>query len=119
METQKKTGLGNSFLLRRTEIPVVFPEVPAVAPTQETTSVLETPPSPIPVSEPTPVPLIQASSKPRRKPLILRDRCTLYIAHDVNELLDVAARAEGRDRSEIVSDILREHLPTFRIERQE
>lgn len=119
METSKNTGLANSFLLRRTEVPAVLPDVPVVTPTQETESVLETPVSPVPTPEPTPVSPIQNAPQSHKKQPVLRDRCTLYIAQEVNELLDVAARVEGRDRSEIVTDILREHLPTFRIERRE
>ena len=119
METPKKTGLGNSLLLRRTALPPFVPQAPPVVPTLNSTVIPESLPVPLPESETTPAPLMRASRKTRTKPLVLRDRCTLYIAREVNEKLQTAASVERRERSEIVSDILREHLPTYRIERQE
>lgn len=54
----------------------------------------------------------RAKESPR---LTLRDRCTLYIERDVNERLAFVARLEGKERSEVVSDLLRQHLPKYRI----
>jgi hypothetical protein len=74
-------------------------------------------------AEPQPEPVIQAVQQPARKrkkkkpALVLRDRCTLYLERDVNELLDHAAHAEARDRSELVSELLRKHLPRYQVER--
>ena len=49
--------------------------------------------------------------------LTLRDKVTLHLDRDVNEQLDLAARVEGKERSEVTSEILRKHLPRYRIER--
>ena len=45
-----------------------------------------------------------------------RDRCTIYIDHDVNEQLDIVARIERKQRSEVVTQLLRQHLPSYRID---
>ncbi|MCA9093706.1 MAG: hypothetical protein KDA68_09485 [Planctomycetaceae bacterium] len=118
MEPEKKqTGLGLSLLLQRTD-QQPKPERPAVIPKPEPTV---TPvPTEIKTSEADVVPEIpqQNRNKSRQKPKVLRDRCTLYIARDVNEKLDLASRVEDRDRSEIVSELLRKHLPEYTIERK-
>ena len=46
-----------------------------------------------------------------------RDRCTIYIDQDVNEQLETAARMERKQRSELVTELLRQHLPKYRIDR--
>jgi metal-responsive CopG/Arc/MetJ family transcriptional regulator len=52
----------------------------------------------------------------KNKQRALRDRCTIFIDTDVNEQLDVVARIEQKERSEIVTEILRTHLPKYRVE---
>lgn len=117
MDTIKKTGLGESLLLRRTETPPMptLAEVPDV----QTSEVLPKPepvaPEPIRVESLAPRP---AAKKPKKKVLVLRDRCTLYLERAVNEQLHLAARIEGRERSEIATEILRKHLPKYRVERE-
>lgn len=119
MDEERKTGLGGSLLLRRTETPQ--------APEHSNVSTSETSASPG-----TPTPTAETFKRPKR-PIatdirksskkgveqVLRDRCTLYIDRDVNERLDLAARVEGRERSEVVSQLLRKHLPKYRIETQD
>lgn len=119
MEKQNKTGLGKSLLLQRTVISAVPPTTPAVVPAEEVTPAPELTELPEPILEPIPVPPPPASRKSSAKPLVLRDQCTLYLEREVNKQLHIVARAEGRERSEIVSDILRQHLPKYRIELQE
>jgi len=112
MEPEKKqTGLGLSLLLQRTD-QKPKPERPAVIPKPE--------PTEIKASEADVVSEIPQRNreKSRQKPKVLQDRCTLYIARDVNEKLDLASRVEDRDRSEIVSELLRKHLPEYTIERK-
>lgn len=119
MEPEKKqTGLGMSLLLRRTE-PKPITEQPAVVSQPEPTAVPE-PVTAQPSVEEVAVQEIPKGNrkKTRQKPQVLQDRCTLYIARDVNDKLDLASRVEDRDRSEIVSELLRKHLPEYRIERK-
>ncbi|MBA3311787.1 MAG: ribbon-helix-helix domain-containing protein [Planctomycetota bacterium] len=115
------TGLGGSLLLKRTEQaePKNAPDVrdvPNVANVRasekpqesETAKAAQTPKR------------SERPRPPRREKAaqaVPRDRCTLYLDQDVNERLDIAARIEGRERSEVASDLLRRHLPTYRIER--
>lgn len=120
METTRKTGLGDSLLLRRTEAPSAV--TPTVIPDAQVPAGVSTP-EPTP-SEPATVEAESVlpppdSKLPRKVPLVLRDRCTLYLDRAVNEQLHMAARIEGRERSEVVTDILRKHLPKYRIELQE
>lgn len=119
METPKKTGLGSSLLLRRTETPAVIPSAALVVPPSDVIPTPETLPSIQPAPETTSVPPIQVSRRSPKKPLVLRDPCTLYIERGVNKQLHLAARVEGRERSEIVTDLLRKHLPKYRVEREE
>ncbi len=119
MEPEKKqTGLGMSLLLRRTDQKAI-PEQPAVVPQAVSTvpqeSAIPQEPEKEIVTQVTPQ---QNRKKSRQKPQVLQDRCTLYIARDVNEKLDIASRIEDRDRSEIVSELLRKHLPEYTIERK-
>lgn len=119
MEPEKKqTGLGMSLLLQRTD-QKPKPERPAADPRPEPTVT----PEPEVVETPGEESIIQeipqrSRKKSRQKPQVLQDRCTLYIAREVNEKLHLAARVEDRDRSEIVSELLRKHLPEYRIERK-
>src|SRR5687767_10160691 len=94
----KKTGLGQSLLLHRTT-----PDDPKRADAQAPAS-----------SEP------QATRLPTRPPSLksIYDKCTLYLAPDVNEQLDLAARIERKSRSDIATELLRTHLRTYRIERE-
>ncbi len=117
METTKNTGLGSSLLLQRTERPVS--ETSANVPDVQT---LVTP-TPEPDAKPKPtsveaLPPHQTSKKSRTKALVLRDRCTLYLDRELNEQLHITSRVEGRERSDVVNDILRKHLPKYRIERE-
>lgn len=117
MDTIKKTGLGESLLLRRTENPPM--PTPVEVPDVQTSEVLPKPepiaPEPVLVESPAPR---SAAKKPKKQMLVLRDRCTLYLERAVNEQLHMAARIEGRERSEIATDILRKHLPKYRVERE-
>ena len=102
----KETGLGaNSFLLRRpTEETVERPDVSESAP--------------IPTSKqpPTTRPADRAARpKPNKPQPTPRDRCTLYLDREINERLDLAAQFEDSERSEIVTKMLRQHLPKYRI----
>ena len=119
METIRKTGLGDSLLLRRTEAPpTAVPAVPADVQTPDLSSPPE-PTSSVPAIATTDSALPQPSSKKRPKEqLVLRDRCTLYLERAVNERLDMAARIEGRERSEVATDILQKYLPKYRVERE-
>lgn len=114
--TPKKTGLGSSLLLRRTEPPAA-PRRPDARDGQaaQRSADPETPATPAAETPETSRPKPPAA-KHRAVP---RDRCTLYLDQDVNERLDLAARIEGRERSEVASDLLRRHLPKYRVEREE
>lgn len=125
MENKNKTGLGGSLLLRKTE--PTAPQTPPTVPPPEVASMPPVEPQPVqesPENVSTPsmprnLKSRQRTSKKGKKPLVLRDQCTFYISHEVNERLHLVSGIEGRDRSEIVSDLLQKHLPTYRIERQE
>lgn len=119
METIRNTGLGNSLLLRRTDTPpAAAADVSSDIPTFETPAAPEPSPSLAPAAEPeTTIPQPE-SRKATKQRLTLRDRCTLYLDRQVNDQLDIAARIEGRERSEIVSDLLSQHLPRYRVERE-
>ncbi|MDB5343265.1 MAG: hypothetical protein JWP89_1642 [Schlesneria sp.] len=117
MQPTRKTGLGDSLLLRRTEEPPA--EVSDVSSDAPMAGV-----SPAPVSEPTatktePVLPQARPTKKRKEQLVLRDRSTLYLERSVNEQLRLVAQIEGRERSEVATDILRKYLPKYRIEREE
>lgn len=117
MDTIKKTGLGESLLLRRTETPPVL--TPAEVPDVQTSEVLPQPEPATAAPKPIEIPAPRSVAKKSKKiPLELRDRCTLYLERAVNEQLHMAARIEGRERSEIASEILRKHLPKYRVERE-
>jgi hypothetical protein len=45
-----------------------------------------------------------------------RTKVTLFIDEDVNAHLDLTARVEGKQRSEVATEILRKHMPRYRIE---
>lgn len=102
-DNRKRSGLAGSFLFGRRAEPV------SDAPNVSDVSDVQTPPVP-------------AISKPRQpvsrasKPLSLRDRCTIYLERTVNDRLDLVARIEGRERSEVVTELLQKHLPKYRIE---
>lgn len=119
MENSPKTGLGDSLLLRRTETPQApgRPDVSALPDAQA----LADAPDQAAVSD------VQPSSRPKRpagsrgrkaQRLTLRDKVTLHLDRDVNDRLDLAARVEGKERSEVASEILRRHLPKYHIERE-
>lgn len=119
MKNDKKTGLAPSLLLRRTE-PTEIPEPNNVPPATEIDE---------PVTE-TAFPDAQTSSQSEtatiagsRRPgkifrMIPRDKATIYMERDLNEQLRRVAALEGRDRSDVVNQILRKHLPRYRVERQ-
>lgn len=54
-----------------------------------------------------------AAKQEADRPQTARDRCTLYLDADLNRQLHIAAKLEGKERSEIVSEILRQHLPVY------
>jgi hypothetical protein len=105
---ERKTGLGDSLLLKRTVQPEVQSPDAADAASGADSMPMETPQTP------------QASVHPKRskrsKKLMLRDRCTIYLDVEVNQQLDIAARIENKERSEVVTEILRQHLPKYRID---
>lgn len=124
MVTDRKTGLGSSLLLRRTAQPAELPVEPKTVPVQE---IPASEPKPLPTIDPQPesavdMPVVAPPSMPKMKgteKLTLRDRCTIYLERGVNDQLHMTSRIEGRERSEIVSEILRKYLPKYRIEREE
>jgi hypothetical protein len=104
MDNDRKTGLGGgSLLLRRTEPVETEPS---------TASAIQPPETPTEPQAAQP----SASSKGKKHRAIPRDKCTLHLDHDVNEWLDLAARVEGRERSEVASELLRKHLPRYSIQ---
>ena len=120
METTRKTGLGDSLLLRRTEAPLIA--APAVVPDVQTSDVMPIPETVPPVPKKFETKSVlprQTPTKKRKAPLVLRDRCTLYLEREVNDQLDMTARIEGRERSEVATDILRKYLPKYRVEREQ
>lgn len=102
--TDKHTGLGESLLLQRTT-PQPATEV------SQPTQTFERSEHPDAHSEP------QRSPAPQ-KAQELRDRCTIYLEADVNAQLDLVARIERKQRSEVVTAILRENLPKYRVDRE-
>jgi hypothetical protein len=100
----RDTGLGDSLLLKRTE-----PAGPA--PVREETPRHEQP-------QPVDGDAAARPAAPRRRPRRIRDRCTIYLDPDVNKRLDLVARIERKERSEVVTEILRQHLPSYRIDLQ-
>jgi hypothetical protein len=103
-QNNKRTGLGGSLLLQRTDPqPPVDNPVPFLTPERPERFDIQ------------PEPVRQVEIK---KPQELRDRCTLYLDRDVNTQLDLVARIERRQRSEVVTEILRDNLPKYRIDRE-
>ena len=98
-KSDKKTGLGRSLLFGggKQDEEVVTPTNTQALEMTETADA----PSPIPAK--------------RRE---LRDRCTLYLNPEVNERLDLVSRIERKERSVVVTEILRSHLPNYRIDLQ-
>lgn len=117
METTRKTGLGSSLLLQRTEAPAE----PSVSVDVQTPGIpAKWEPSPAEVTRERAAPPQSVSRKKQKgQPLVLRDRCTLYLEREINEQLHLVARIEGRERSDIVTDILRQYLTKYRVERDE
>lgn len=100
--TDKNTGLGDSLLLKRTD-PDGAGELPKDAQT--------------PGAAKRPEAAVRRPSKTARPtPIQLRDRCTIYLDPDVNRQLDLVARIERRQRSEVVTDTLRANLPKYRVD---
>jgi hypothetical protein len=115
METERNTGLGGSLLLQRTDVHEQIK--PLDAP-------LEIPEVKIAAEPESAQPEVAMDERPRRlrvkkAALVLRDRCTLYLEREVNDQLDIAARIQGRERSELVSELLRKHLPKYQVERRQ
>lgn len=98
----KNTGLGSSLLLKRT----------ADASAKNTDGDVQTPEA----SGRPDVKADQPAKPTRPQPKDLRDRCTIYLDADVNRQLDLVARIERRQRSEVVTDLLRANLPKYRID---
>ena len=101
---EKHTGLGSSLLLQRTT-PQPPPENPIPSQTSERPEHFEINPEPVRQVE-------------IKKPQELRDRCTLYLDRDVNTQLDLVSRIERKQRSEVVTEILRENMPKYRVDRE-
>lgn len=114
METERKTGLGGSLLLQRTDVPPQFKpqDSPIEVPDVEIAAVPEKAQPNAIIEEPR-----QKQPMRRKAARVLRDRCTLYLERDVNEQLDIAARLQGRERSEVVTELLQKHLPKYQVER--
>jgi hypothetical protein len=111
MKDKPKTGLGSSLLLQRTDkrkrSPArdgKTPEAPKSSGRPDASDHGATPKPAEPIKRPEPV-------------VLPRQRCTLYLDEDVNEQLSLTAGIENKQRSEIVTEILRRHLPTYTIER--
>jgi hypothetical protein len=102
--TEKKTGLGNSLLLKRTS--------PRNAPSPHVSERLDAQTSE--ASRRLDARKNQRGGKRPAKPL--RDKCTIYLESDVNERLEIVARMERKERSEVVTEILRRHLPKYRVD---
>ena len=106
----RRTGLGfGSLLLHRT----TEQEAPPT-------------PEPQPAIEQPETERYEESAVPSKRPLNergissnrqLRDRCTVYLDPAINQQLDFVARVERRQRSEVVTDILRRYLPKYRVDR--
>lgn len=119
----KKTGLGSSLLLQRTEPTsasqprnardVQTPEVPETSALDEVEDAAVQTPRTLKRSQRSP-----HSQRRGKARVIPRQRCTLHLDEDVEEQLDLVARVEGKERSEVVSDLLRTHLPKYRIQIQ-
>lgn len=113
--SDKKTGLGSSLLLRRTE-PTLEPAMVVETPMPDRSQAQKAKPAKSPDGQG-----IQTPQHPENRPQPIpklqqvRDRCTLYLDPDVNRRLHVTARIEGKDRSEIVTEVLRQHLPEFEV----
>jgi hypothetical protein len=108
MKDKPKTGLGSSLLLQRTEKPERLD-----AQESETSKRPERPD----VSKRSADRKVEGRVEKPSQVVLPRFRCTLYIDEDVNEQLSLTAGIEKKQRSEIVTEILRSHLPTYSIER--
>lgn len=112
-QNDKKTGLGSSLLVRRTgtsEDPERF-DVPNVSDASEPETSNSSEPQNAQTPETSERSNVQTSRKSIRQ--VVRDRCTLYLDQDVNERLRLVAGIEGKERSEIASDLLRQYLPEY------
>ena len=100
-EAPKKTGLGNSLLLQRTAPAPSRPQ-PTAAETSQTSEASET-------SRP-------AGRRPPRKPRQRpRVRRTLYLELELDARLSGVAGIERKERSEVVNELLRRHLPQYSV----
>ncbi len=100
--TDKKTGLGDSLLLQRTD-PDGADEPPKDA---QTSGAAKRPEAA----------LERPSTTPQPTPEQLRDRCTIYLDPDINTQLDLVARIQRKQRSEVVTELLRANLPKYRVD---
>ena len=102
----KKTGLAESLLFRRSAKPAPQEPLPRA-------------PEPLPpgVETDRPAPIERPTRRVERE-MRLRDRCTLYLDEEINELLDTVARFEQKQRSEVVTELLRKYLPRYRVIKQ-
>ena len=107
-ETPKKTGLGSSLLLQRTAPapshpqPAVAKETPEPSGTSRTSGASET-------SRP---PGRRPPRQPRQRPRIRR---TLYLELELDERLSGVAGIERKERSEVINEVLRRHLPQYTV----
>lgn len=106
LTTPKKTGLAGSLLFGRAAKP---------APAEPRPSAVAAPAAPVESDGSIPV---ERPSRRVERELRLRDRCTLYLDEEINELLNSVARIEQRQRSEVVSELLRKYLPRYRVVKQ-
>jgi hypothetical protein len=116
--TDKHTGLGDSLLLQRTA-PPQRPELPTVPQPMDRLEHLEA--NPEHVDQPAQsnmLPQNNRSPQSDQPPRPLRDRCTIYLDREVNAELDFVARIERRERSAVVSEILRGHLPKYHVNQE-
>lgn len=106
MSTSRRTGLGVPHLFRRPAEakPTPLPEQEDLQPNDQPPESTNWGQRELPASR----------TQPVRKPR-LRDRCTLYLDPEINQQLDFVAGVERRQRSEVVTELLRAHLPKYRI----
>lgn len=100
--SDENTGLGDSLLLKRTSDDNA----------DKSSDDVQTPET----SKRPDAPTDRQGKPPRRGPRDLRDRCTIYLDPEINRQLDLVARIERKQRSEVVADILRANLPKYRID---
>ena len=104
----RRTGLGFGSLLLHRTTEQEAPPTPKPQPAIEQPETERYEESPLPLKRP-----LNERGIIRNRDL--RDRCTVYLDPAVNQQLDIVAGVERRQRSEVVTDILRRYLPKYQI----